>query len=335
VPPIRLAAVGCGSHASSSIHPSLIRVPEYDWVAACDLDAERLARCASLYNVRPYADLGVMIDQERPDAVLVIGPFSMHHDVGLAVLRRGCHLLVEKPPAMDAAGAKELVDAARAAGKMGAVCTHWRHSPAHVKLIDIVHAEAFGHPTFFEGRFHAPSPVNPGPYETTFMNYLFGQGVHLVDCTRAVMGDIAAVHAMGFEGDAGAIGLTVSVRFASGAVGTLAMASRAPMLDNYIEVFGDARQHVRVDNHDRLEMTCQPPWIGQGGYADLPRQTWSPGAVGYLSARTIAYIEEHRAYGRALAAGEQPRASLEDGYQACRVLEAIEQSRLTGETVEL
>lgn len=332
---LRLGAIGCGRHASATIHPSLMYVEEIDWVAACDVNEERLQRTASLYNVKPYNDMHKMFESEDLGAILVIGPPPMHHKIGLEVLRAGYHLIVEKPPATSAKDAKELVDAAKAAGKTGAMSTHWRHSPAHQKMKEMIQQPEFGQPTFYEGRFHAWGPRAAGSAGSIFLAYLLGQGVHLVDCTRFIMGDISEVYAVGKEGDGGAIGMSVSVTFTSGAVGQLAMASAAPVLDNYIDVFGDGQQRVRVIDHDVLEFQSVPPWKGSGGYMDAPAQVWRPGNCAYAMVNNTAYVEEHRSFARAILAGTQPRASLEDGYQALRVLEAIYESIKTGEPIRL
>jgi predicted dehydrogenase len=325
--------LGCGRHASLTIHPGLVRIEEVQIVAACDLDQQRATRTAATYGATPYTDYQRMLAAEDLDAVLVIGPPTMHHDLGLEVLRAGKHLIVEKPPANSATGAQELVEAARASGRMGAVSTHWRHSPAHRKMREILHDPAFGTPTFFEGHFYAPSPTSPGIHDSTFRAYLWDQGVHLVDCTRFLMGDIAEVRAAGYEGVDGAIGMALTLRFTSGSIGHLGLVSGAPIMEHYVGALGDGRARVQVFDQDRLEYQIVPPWTGQGGYADVPAQTWRPGASAHAMASRIAYVEEHRHFARALLAGEQPRASLEDGYRALCVLEAADASLKSGGAV--
>jgi predicted dehydrogenase len=330
---LRLGLLGCGAHASRTIHPSLARVDEVRIVAACDLDEERLARTAARYGAQGYTDYRQMLRHDGLDAVLVIGPPAIHHELGLEVLRAGKHLIVEKPPANSAAQARELVEEARRQGRLGAVSTHWRHSPAHRKMREILHDAAFGRPTYYEGHFYAPSPTRPGVHDSVFRAYLWDQGVHLVDCTRFLMGDIAEVRATGFEGADGAIGLSLTLRFSAGGIGTLALVSAAPVMEHYVGVLGDGRARVQVFDQDRLEYQSVPPWSGQGGYADVPAQIWRPGASAHAMAGTIAYVEEHRHFARALLAGEQPHASQEDGYRALCVLEAADTSLKTGQAV--
>jgi myo-inositol 2-dehydrogenase/D-chiro-inositol 1-dehydrogenase len=327
---LRLGLLGCGNHASRTIHPSLVRIEDVQIVAACDLDGVRAARTAARYGAHPYTDYQRMLADEPLDAVLVIGPPAMHHDLGLAVLRADKHLVVEKPPANSAAAARELVEAARAHHKLGAVSTHWRHSPAHRKMREILQQPEFGTPTYYEGHFFAPSPISPGIHDSVYRAYLWDQGVHLVDCTRFLMGEIAEVQATGQEGAGGAIGLSLTLRFVSGSIGHLALVSAAPVMEHYVGVLGDGRARVQVFDQDRLEYQAMPPWTGEGGFADVPAQTWRPGASAHAMAGSMAYVEEHRHFARALLNGEQPRASLEDGYRALCVLEAADASLKSG-----
>lgn len=330
---LKLAAIGCGNHASRAIHPSIVRIDEIDFVAACDLDEERLARAADRYNVRTYGDMNEMFANERLDAALVIGPPAMHHEVGLKVLQAGHHVILEKPTATSVEGARELVDAAQAVGKMGAMSTHWRHSVGHVKMKEVMDRPDFGRPIFYEARFHAPGPTKPGFRETALLSYLYAQGVHLVDCTRFLMGDIDSVYTRVTGSDNERFAMAVSLRFANGASGDFAMVAGAPVMEHYVEAYSDSGRRVRVLDQDHLQYFEPSPWMGRGGYADVPSQQYVSQQSAHTAADRIAYVAEHRAFAQALLAGEQPRASLEDGYQALRVLEAINESALTGQVV--
>jgi len=77
------------------------------------------------------------------------------------------------------------------------------------------------------------------------------------------------------------------------------------------------------------------PWIGGAGFSDVPCKQFRAQPAAYIGGDRIAYVEEFRAFAQALLRGEQPRASLEDGYQALRVLEAINESAKSGKIVAL
>ncbi len=332
---LRLAAVGCGGHASATIHPSVIRVPEIDWVAACDLDEERLARTADRYSVRTYTDMGEMFEREEIDAVLVIGPPDMHHEIGLKALKAGYHVILEKPTATSVEGAKELMDAAAAVGRMGAMSTHWRHSTAHRHMKQLIDAPEFGTPISFEARFHAPGPTKAAFRETALLSYLYAQGVHLVDCTRFLMGDVESVYTRVADSGDDRFAIAVSLRFVNGAVGQFAMVAGAPVMEHYVEAYSGSGRRVRVIDQDCLQYFEPSPWLGDGGYVDVPSKQFVAQQSAHTATGRTAYVEEHRAFAQALLNGEQPRASLEDGYQALRVLEAANESALNGHVVAL
>jgi hypothetical protein len=69
-----------------------------------------------------------MLDEEAPDAAMVVGPPQMHEEVGIAVLAHGCHLFVEKPSSPTIEGAGRLMDAAARARKVGQVGHMMRHA---------------------------------------------------------------------------------------------------------------------------------------------------------------------------------------------------------------
>ncbi len=64
-----------------------------------------------------YASAEEMLANERLDVVSVATPNKYHRELTLAALQAGCHVLCEKPMAMNAAEAREMLAAAEAAGK--------------------------------------------------------------------------------------------------------------------------------------------------------------------------------------------------------------------------
>lgn len=79
-----------------------------------DADSVRAARVSDDLRVRAFGTLDELLD--ACDAVCVVVPTTSHASVGLAAVRRGKHLLVEKPLTTTIAEADELLSAAQAAG---------------------------------------------------------------------------------------------------------------------------------------------------------------------------------------------------------------------------
>jgi len=252
------------------------------------------------------------------------------------MLTRGVPVLTEKPPAVSAALAQELVDVVEQRGRVGMVATHWRHAPPYARARELMASEAFGARSHCCGWFYAPGPTGPiWGLEDGLTSYLLGQGVHLLDCTRSLMGDVSQVRATAFcDGDQ-FHSCSVSLEFADGATGTLSMAARAPYWTGH-RVFGTGGAFVEVENGRELRCALPPFWTGHKAvdYENHSFQTWnfSPHMPGYGGQ---GYVQELQHFAECVLAGEQPVASIRDGRDAMVVLEAIIESAITGKSVTL
>jgi predicted dehydrogenase len=66
-------------------------------VGAMDVDLGRAEKLVELFGGRAYEDIRDMLNQEKPDAVIVATPESQHLDAVIDAAQNGCHILVEKP----------------------------------------------------------------------------------------------------------------------------------------------------------------------------------------------------------------------------------------------
>jgi len=109
---LTVAFVGCGYIAD--VHLSaLANVRQARLVALCDEDLGRAERLSeNCPGASLYRDVGQMLQEEKPDVVHVLTPVDTHATVAIAALRAGAHVLVEKPMAVDAQAAGEMISAA-------------------------------------------------------------------------------------------------------------------------------------------------------------------------------------------------------------------------------
>jgi predicted dehydrogenase len=139
---IRFAFIGCGG-MSSQLQQCIPMIPEFDFVATCDLIEieERAKTNAQKFGaLRYYTDYDKMLNNEELDVVAVVGrpEDRLHRDIGIECFKQSYHIYTEKPPSTTVDGAKRLVDASLASGKMGMVGTMWRHAPVHRLLRDLI-----------------------------------------------------------------------------------------------------------------------------------------------------------------------------------------------------
>ncbi len=334
---IRVAFIGCGG-MSSQLQQCIPMVPEFEFVATCDLVEEKAKANARRFGaLRHYTDYHKMLQNEELDAIAVVGrpEDKLHRDIGIECLKRGYHIYTEKPPATTPEGAKMLVDASIESGKTGMVGTMWRHAPAHRMARQLIDEDGFGDVCQYHTRYLAPGP-RIHESETPFAwRYMLDQAIHPTDCMRFFMGQVSEVFALGTtNADTGTLSISVNLRYENGAIGTMTLGI-GPVLEAMVFIKCTNDQAIQVLDTRKLRRYRMPTWTGEGGgYADTPTEEWDVNTALHSIGRP-GYLEEMRHWAQSLLSGEQPQASLEDAYQNMRVLKAISDSVDNGQVVKL
>jgi predicted dehydrogenase/nucleoside-diphosphate-sugar epimerase len=148
--PFRVAVIGCGAVAQAYHLPVLAGHPWVRVVALVDPNREAAGRLAKAYGVdQAVSDVGA-IDPRSVDAAVIATPPFHHAPAALELLRRGIHVFVEKPMALNGEDAAAMVDAAEEAGAVLAVGHFRRLFPASRMLAAMVTGEVFGRPVGFQ-----------------------------------------------------------------------------------------------------------------------------------------------------------------------------------------
>jgi len=107
---VRIGFIGTGGIARRQAR-TLAKMEDVEIVAACDINEEALADFAEKFEVpHTFKDFNELVKMEELDAVTVCTPNFMHKDPTVAALKAGKDVLVEKPMAMNAAEAQQMVD---------------------------------------------------------------------------------------------------------------------------------------------------------------------------------------------------------------------------------
>lgn len=336
---VRLAVVGAGRQSTKMLMPGIPGLEEIDLVAICDLQAELAQRNARNFGARAwYTDVAKMLEQEAPDAVMVVGPPQIHEEIGLQVLHYGAHLFVEKPIAPTLEGALRLVDAARKAGKFGQVGHMMRHADPVRIAWDIAHAEEFGEILSIESRYTTwPTPAFPpgagwGDSDEDW-SYMLNQGGHPIDLLHHFLGPIARVSAVRSHGRGSAKVYQVAVEGENGRAGFLNLQDSFNGWTTGLEVVGDKKAVVTVDQlgkvtYQRGEKRVQAEQDTWGNSA----YTWEPHHTLANWARS-GYGNELRFFAQCILEGRQPYPSLYDGYRNLLVGRCIIESYQSHQTV--
>ena len=107
----RMAVIGCGAVVEHHHLPALAADPDVEVAALVDRDVARARRLAARWGAREAAaELGGVAS--RFDGAIVALPNHLHAPVSCELLRRGIHVLVEKPMAPTVAECDAMIAAA-------------------------------------------------------------------------------------------------------------------------------------------------------------------------------------------------------------------------------
>jgi len=197
-----LRVVVLGTSFGGAVHvEGFRRHAGFEVVGVAGTDPQRSRALADARGV-PVAstDWRALLADAKPDVVSVVTPPDLHHPMVMAALGRGCHVLCEKPTALDRHQAAEMRDAARAAGRVLAINHEFRFFPARMRTLELVAEGAIGAPR--RGDILGRYALWTRP-ELRAMNWLSEKargggilgalGSHHTDCLRTVFGEPRSV----------------------------------------------------------------------------------------------------------------------------------------------
>jgi len=141
---IRLGVIVYGYWGLNLVR-NFAEVPGCQLVAVSDMRADRLAAVRARYpGVRTFADPNQLMSERRIDAVAIVTPVSTHYDLAMQALKAGKHVLVEKPLAVTADQAAQLVDEAERRKLVLSVDHTFVYTGAVRKMRELVHSGGVG-----------------------------------------------------------------------------------------------------------------------------------------------------------------------------------------------
>jgi myo-inositol 2-dehydrogenase/D-chiro-inositol 1-dehydrogenase len=324
---LKLCAIGCGEHAASSHGPAQARFaslhPDTELAACCDLEPGRAERHRQRFGfARSYTDALAMVDQERPDAAVLVVPVEVTCVLGTRLLESGVPLLIEKPPGRTAKEVDRLIAAADRGPEGGSVphqvAFNRRFAPlmqeTRRRLAEIGPPAAVQHVHYEMTRVGRRDP----DFSTT--------AIHGIDAVRYLCAS-DYVHARFRyqerpEHGAGVANVFVDAVMASGATAHLAF---CPMAGAVVE-----RATVHAGSHTLFLHV--PMWGGidspgrlehlEGGrrVAEITGDTGGEGAEPFALG---GFYGEYEAFLGALAARRPPSPSLRESRQSVEVAACI------------
>ena len=225
---VKVGVAGVG-HMGKEHARIYAEMAEAELVGVHDSNPETARKIASKCRTRAFASLAEMV--EAVDAASIVTPTMTHLAIAEPFLRRGKHVLVEKPMAMDTAEARKLVDLAEKHGAKLAVGHVERFNPVLAAL-----EERLGRPRFIEAH-----RLSPYPGRSTDIGVVMDLMIHDLEIIlHLVRSPVTSVDAVGVPVlSKGEDIANARIRFANGCVANLTTSRISPEKLRKIRVFQD------------------------------------------------------------------------------------------------
>jgi predicted dehydrogenase len=133
-------------HLANLIHMT----DRVDTIAACDSRSDARDEIAARYAVSLYDDFGIMIEREKPDAVVIATTPPSHPLLIKEAAGRGIHIFCEKPLALSLEDACQGANAISTAGVLFQIAFQRRFDQSYRKAHERIAAGEIGDPITFK-----------------------------------------------------------------------------------------------------------------------------------------------------------------------------------------
>ncbi|MGW4632569.1 Gfo/Idh/MocA family protein [Nocardia sp. NPDC004415] len=249
-----VAIVGYGLAGSVFHAPLIAAEPRLRVASVVTSSAERAARARADHpGVRVWSSAEEMLaEDEDADLAVIATPNRTHASLARKALAAGLPVVVDKPFAVTADDAQEVVDAAEKAGLPLSVFQNRRWDNDFLTVRGLLDAGELGEVRRFESRFERWRPAVKGGWREVGTaedgaGILFDLGSHLVDQALTLFGPVVEVYAEldrrrpGVETDDDAF---IALTHAQGTRSQLWMSAIAPQLGPRLRVLGSTNGYT-------------------------------------------------------------------------------------------
>jgi 1,5-anhydro-D-fructose reductase (1,5-anhydro-D-mannitol-forming) len=260
--------IGTGDISARRVIPAIHSEPRSSLYGVVSREKQQGAKFAE----RVWTTLDEALTDPQIDAVYVATPVALHAPQTIAALKAGKHVLCEKPVAMNYAEASEMVNVARAAGKVLGIAYYRRMYPKVQRARQLLEQGAIGRPVLAEANHHSELPaegafrswlLDPklaggGPlfdvasHRIDVFNYLFGKPVRVTGQLSNV------VHKVAVEDNA-----TVLIEYESGVRGVVDVRWHSKIQRDQFRIIG-------ADGEMNLDPLSGPELTYPNGREHLP-----------------------------------------------------------------
>jgi predicted dehydrogenase len=144
----RIAIVGTGIRALDMWSTDVLKTyPELvEFVGLCDINPGRVAyfKRATGFTCPTFTDFGKMMQEVKPDTLIVTTVDSTHHEFIIRGMELGADIITEKPLTTDEQKCEYILQAEKRTGKKVLVTFNYRYSPHRAKIYELLRNGTIG-----------------------------------------------------------------------------------------------------------------------------------------------------------------------------------------------
>ncbi|HWD60960.1 MAG TPA: Gfo/Idh/MocA family oxidoreductase [Humibacter sp.] len=334
VNPLRIGIVGTGGIAR--VHAENVRRLEgrARIVGACDIELDRVTEFQSAWDVPVgTTSLDELLDTVELDIVHLCSPPGLHKEQAITALRRGIHVLSEKPPALSLAELDEIAQAERAGGAQFATVSQHRFGSRALWLRDRVADGSLGRvlTAVCNTLWYRPDSYFDVPWRGNWQieggGPTMGHGIHQMDTMLSVLGpwsQVVAVAARQARPVATEDLTHAIVSLENGAVASVVNSLLSPRETSYLrfdfEFATVELEHLYGYSDASWKITAAP------GYEDRVAAAWRLGPHGNGSGHAAQFA----AILDAIEAGRPLPVTITDARSTLELIAGIYASAFTG-----
>ena len=306
---VRIGVVGVGH--LGAIHAAVYhKMPDVDLVGVADIDAACARQVAERCACRAFTSGAELLD--RAEAVSIAVPTADHRDVTLPFLKRGVHVLLEKPIAPGMAEGREIVDAAEQNGALLQIGHIERFNAGVMEL-----ARRVDNPRFIEAH-----RIGVFAHRATDVDVVIDLMVHDIDIVLTmVRSDIQYISAVGSPVLTPHVDIAnARIEFSNGAIANFTVSRASDKRFRRIRVFG--RDRYLALNFEDQQIEVARPVNGAGTEGDsgmvfprVEREQIKVEPKPPLDMELRHFVDTVRSGGRPLVNGHDGLAVLEVAHQ--------------------
>ena len=247
---VRVGVIGVGGMGQGHCTAIRDKVPAMKLMAVCDAQADRVKEVAEKFGVQGFTDVNAMLDSGLVDAVVIATPHPIHEQPALAAMKKGIHVICEKPLTERISTAQKMVETAKKCKVAFAVMFQRRFEPAVAKALEIIRSGRVGRiyrATMISPEYRSQAYYNSGTWRATWKGegggVMMNQSPHIMDifvhltgmpvCVRGRI-ETSPIHTIEVEDRAEA-----TLEYADGGTGYFYCSTTEPGPGQMIEIFGD------------------------------------------------------------------------------------------------